>query len=467
MSQQMFGFPSDLHWARYQERAQAAPFIIYADTGDLHSNMSELPTSSSGLTQILALASLISDAVQSVVEAYTSAGETLPPLSSTAPGPFDTPESMAAQPKLGRAVQILDAACAQLMWSVGSPGHVVANKCYGIQEPTCLLLATDAKIADHLLDKAQGLHVNELSTLTGIDAGKLARKKVKPNVFANNRLSVKLLSTDPVSCLVGQMTDEAGKACLALNDTLLDPQTTGSQTPEGSAFKRAFGCTIFEFYGLPERTKQAKRFNQCMAGFRDVTGNRMLSKVYPWSTVSPDTIVCDVGGGYGHRTIDLLKEFPHLKIVLQDLPGVIEEGKKNLAENQELETLLKKRVDHVPLDFFKETPVGGCDIYYLSHVLHDWPTAQCKQILDGIRKAVKPSSRLFVHEFVLQYASQIESGSDNTVQAPSPLLPNWGMGRVRQYNQDINMMVLVNGQERTLVEFVEMASACGFEFVKL
>jgi hypothetical protein len=38
-----------------------------------------------------------------------------------------------------------------------------------------MLVATDAKIADHLLDKPQGVHVDELSGKTGIDAGKLGR----------------------------------------------------------------------------------------------------------------------------------------------------------------------------------------------------------------------------------------------------------------------------------------------------
>jgi hypothetical protein len=38
-----------------------------------------------------------------------------------------------------------------------------------------MLVATDAKIADHLLDKPEGLHVEDLAHKTGIDAGKLGR----------------------------------------------------------------------------------------------------------------------------------------------------------------------------------------------------------------------------------------------------------------------------------------------------
>ncbi|KAJ7634566.1 S-adenosyl-L-methionine-dependent methyltransferase [Roridomyces roridus] len=416
----------------------------------------------SGIAEIVALADLISSTVKDVVAEYGAAGVNLPSLSSTTPGPFETPES--TPPKLTKAIKTLDAACSQLMYTVGSPGHVIANKCYAIQEPACMLVAVDSKIADHLLNKPEGLHVDELSKLTGVDSGKLARvlrllctkhcfAEIKPNVFVNNRLSMKLVSSDPLSALVGHITDEAGVAALALNDTLQDPEMTHSQTPDASPFKRRM------------HPKNATRFNQCMAGWGSVTGNGMLPKVYPWATLPKDTVICDVGGGYGHHTIDLVKEFPHLKVVVQDLPSVVEEGRQSLADNKDLSVSLKQRVEHIPFDFFKDSPVKDCDIYYLAHIVHDWPLAECKKILDNIRKVAKPSSRLFIHEFVLQYAAA-EAGT-NVEKAPAPLLPNWGVGRVRQYNQDINMMICLNSQERTLAEFTEMGAASGFEFVKL
>ena len=41
-------------------------------------------------------------------------------------------------------------------------------------------------------------------------------------------------------------------------------------------------------------------------------------------------------------------------------------------------------------------------------------------------------------------------------QAPEPLLANFGMGNIRAYNQDMNMLTTCNSQERTLQEFVDM-----------
>ncbi|KAJ7634560.1 S-adenosyl-L-methionine-dependent methyltransferase [Roridomyces roridus] len=422
----------------------------------------------SGLAEIVALADLISSTVKDVVADYGAAGVNLPSLSSTTPGPFETPES--TPPKFAKAIKTLDAACSQLMYTVGSPGHVIANKSYGIQEPACMLVAADAKIADHLLDKPEGVHVDELSKLMGINSGKLARvlrllctkhcfAEIKPNVFVNNRLSMKMVSSDPLSAFVGHITDEAGRAALSLNETLQDPEMTHSQTPDASPFKKAYGCKAFEFFA------HAMRFNRAMTGLAGVVGNGMLGKVYPWAALPTDTIVCDVGGGYGHSTIDLLKDFPHLQIVVQDLSSVVEEGRQSLEDNRNLSVALKQRVKHIPLDSFKDSPVKHCDVYYLSHIIHDWPLAECKKILDNIRKVAKPSSRLLIHEFVLQYAAA--ESSSNVEKAPEPLLPNWGIGRVRQYNQDINMMVCLNSQERILAEFTEIGAASGFEFVKL
>lgn len=49
--------------------------------------------------------------------------------------------------------------------------------------------------------------------------------------------------------------------------------------------------------------------------------------MYDWENVPADTVICDVGGGNGHATLGLMKQFPKLKVVLQDLPAVIKQGK--------------------------------------------------------------------------------------------------------------------------------------------
>lgn len=75
--------------------------------------------------QLLPLVNLITDAVKVVIEEYDATENTLPPLSSTAPGPFDSAVSIS--PELARATKIIEAACAQLSVSVASPAHSILN----------------------------------------------------------------------------------------------------------------------------------------------------------------------------------------------------------------------------------------------------------------------------------------------------------------------------------------------------
>jgi hypothetical protein len=59
-------------------------------------------------------------------------------------------------------------------------------------------------------------------------------------------------------------------------------------------------------------------------------------------------------------------------------------------------------------------------------------------------------------EFVLQPTLRASSETSASDPAPEPLLPNYGVGRIRRYNQDINMMCMLNAKERTLQEFVNL-----------
>ncbi|KAF8191303.1 S-adenosyl-L-methionine-dependent methyltransferase [Pholiota molesta] len=425
-----------------------------------------------GTVEIGMLTDLIVSSVKDVRSEYQSSGYDVPSLFSTEPGPFDAPHL--TSPKLSKAIQIIEAACAQLTYTIANPGHVVTNKAYSFEEPVAFQVVINAKVADILVGKPDGLHIDQLANEAGVDSNKLGRilrmlatkhcfQEVKPNVFANNRLSMKLVSTDPVAGLAGNMSGETIKAAVMMSDTILDPKTGFSTSADNSAFNRAHGVSIFNFYDTSEGEKVRDRFAQAMVGWGEVTGRAMLPQSYAWDKVTADSVICDIGGGNGHATLGLVKQFPHLKIVVQDLASVVHQGRE-YWEIEHPDAITNKRVDFVAIDFFKGQPVSNCDYYYLRHVLHDWPTSECLKILASIRKSMGPSSRLLIHELVLQHAVRDPSIAN---QAPEPLLANYGMARIRAYNQDMNMMNSCNSQERTLQEFIEMGKKTGFKFEKL
>ena len=94
--------------------------------------------------------------------------------------------------------------------------------------------------------------------------------------------------------------------------------------------------------------------------------------------------------------------------------------------------------------FFERVP-PGCDVYLLSHVIHDWSEAQCLTILSNCRRVMRPNSRLLIIEMVLP-----------TGDAPHP-------GKML----DIIMLAVPGGQERTEPEYQALLGKAGFQLTRV
>jgi hypothetical protein len=120
--------------------------------------------------------------------------------------------------------------------------------------------------------------------------------------------------------------------------------------------------------------------------------------------------------------------------VLFDLPHVVT-GAPALLEQHGVAS----RVSLASGNFFEAVPSGG-DAYILSHIIHDWTEEQCLTILRNVRKAMSPSSKLLIVEFVLP-----------TGNTPHP-------GKVL----DMVMLALPGGSERTEAEYDALLAKAGF-----
>jgi hypothetical protein len=89
-------------------------------------------------------------------------------------------------------------------------------------------------------------------------------------------------------------------------------------------------------------------------------------------------------------------------------------------------------------------PAGG-DAYVLSHIIHDWNEEQCLTILGHCRRAMKPEARLLIVETVL----------------PPGDTPH--QGKI----QDMVMLVLPGGQERTEAEYVDLLGKADFRLTRV
>jgi hypothetical protein len=120
--------------------------------------------------------------------------------------------------------------------------------------------------------------------------------------------------------------------------------------------------------------------------------------------------------------------------VLFDRPHVVRDAPALLETRG-----VRDRVSIVPGDFFETVPAGG-EVYLLSHIIHDWNEDQCLTILGHCRKAMAADGRLLIVETVL----------------PTGDTPH--QGKV----QDMVMLVIPGGQERTEAEYATLLGKAGF-----
>jgi O-methyltransferase/methyltransferase family protein len=197
-----------------------------------------------------------------------------------------------------------------------------------------------------------------------------------------------------------------------------------------TAFEHVFGAPFFDYFaGHPE---ESEAFNQTMASLSATIAADVVAR-YDFSSVRK---VVDVGGGHGALVAAILKANPRASGVLFDLPAVLAGARDRITAAG-----LGERCELVGGDFFAAVPAGG-DAYLLKWILHDWDDERALRILRNCRQAMTQEARLLVVEVVLP---------DRTPSRPA--------GAVN----DINMMVLTGGRERTESEYRGMFGAAGFQ----
>jgi ubiquinone/menaquinone biosynthesis C-methylase UbiE len=200
-----------------------------------------------------------------------------------------------------------------------------------------------------------------------------------------------------------------------------------------SAFEQVHGQPLYGY--LEQHPEAASAFYGAMSAY---SGQEVVALLAAYD-FGPVTKLIDVGGGHGALLAALLRAYPTLMGVLFDLPPVIAEAQQSLGE-----TGIADRIEWVAGDFFQGLPAGG-DLYLLKSVLHNWNDEQCITILKHCRQAMNQTGRLLVVERVLPPGNE---------PAEAKLF-------------DINMLVVVGGQERTAADFQALLHAAGFRLTRL
>jgi len=201
--------------------------------------------------------------------------------------------------------------------------------------------------------------------------------------------------------------------------------------------------------------------------------DNIVLQVFDWKSLPTNALVVDVGGGVGSASMTLARQCPDLRIVVQDRPAVVENGIQ-LWEHEMPAALSSGRVKFEAHDFFTTQPQTDAAVFFLKHVLHDWSDEYALKILKHLRDVAKPETRVICMDSIVPYACRISDGHDvggipgaTPVQAPEPLLPNWGPVNGMPYHSDVIMMLACNSLERTIGQFDELFRSAGWKIINV
>jgi hypothetical protein len=199
------------------------------------------------------------------------------------------------------------------------------------------------------------------------------------------------------------------------------------------AFNHPYKMGLFQYFA--QNRSAGELFNAAMA---DLTELLSFSVVLAYD-FSKFSFVVDVGGGRGGLINAILMTCQKLRGVLFDTADVIEDATKVRSGVR-----LVERCGAIAGDFFKSVP-RGADAYLLKNVLHDWDGQHCIKILKNCRNAMANNGRVLLVETVLR-----ADGADSFDML-----------------QDLNMLVISGGRERSEAEYRALLEVTGLKLTKI
>ncbi|KAF9462322.1 S-adenosyl-L-methionine-dependent methyltransferase [Collybia nuda] len=451
----------------------------------------------SSLSPIRQLLALITQSVETLEKTCVKNGTGVPDLYE----PFSPPsEAFRADPVAAEAANIISAAALHMEAILTPPQVSLYRMVGGHFKSTTIRACLESNVTKILREAGpQGLHVEDIASQNGQDPKKLGRflrylanhhvyRELQPNVFTNTRISSMLDTLKPskvilanperkhdntmgLAALASHHLDEVFKASAYSWETLADSQTVLSEDPSAAPLGRVMKTTdtLWQFYARPEENFRQRRFGIGMKGVQAMQPADTILTAFDWKSLAPESVVVDVGGGIGSVSLPLAAQFPHLKIVVQDLPSVIEDAKA-MWSTEMPDAIKSGQVKLEAHDFFTPQPQANASVFFLKQICHDWSDQYCMEFLKQLRSAATPKTVLFLMESIMPFACHDPSSdSDNGIpgatpkEAPAPLLANYGAVNEMGYNADITMFLLTNSQERTILHIDELLRNTGWK----
>jgi hypothetical protein len=191
------------------------------------------------------------------------------------------------------------------------------------------------------------------------------------------------------------------------------------------------GLEFFEYLAAHPRSLQT--FGDTLKAHNAVTNKGVLER-YDFGGIRH---LVDVGGSFGHLMIGVLERYPDIRGTVFDRPETVAMAPTELPVR---DAHVAARLEYVGGNMFEDVPPAA-DAYVLKFVLHNWDDASCARVLRNV-------------------AARLERGG--RVVCIDNLLPPLGdTSNVPAKLQDLNMMLLLPGRERTRADWEALYSEAG------
>jgi acetylserotonin O-methyltransferase len=180
------------------------------------------------------------------------------------------------------------------------------------------------------------------------------------------------------------------------------------------------------------KTEESMReFLMGMHGFGMITSPKVVSAI----DLSRFRHLVDLGGATGHLAMAACARYPELQATVFDLPSAVPLAREIAGTSE-----VAARIQFAAGDFFKD-PLPQADLFWLGRIVHDWSATKIDVLLRKVYDALPSGGGIAIGEKML---SEQKDG------------PRWAQ------LQDINMLIVTEGRERTLSEYEELLTKAGF-----
>ncbi len=196
--------------------------------------------------------------------------------------------------------------------------------------------------------------------------------------------------------------------------------------------RATLGKEYFDY--LAQAPAEAEAFMVGMGGISDVVSDKAADTI----DTSSIAIAADIGGVSGTFLYALMARNANLKGIVFERPNVV--AAANAAARK---AGCSDRTHVVGGDFLEAVPEA--DLYLLKWILHDWDDSDCIKILRNCRRSMRPGGRIIVLE--LKLGEMDDPGVSSLI--------------------DLNMLVVLNGRERSASEYEAAFAAAGLRITSV